>query len=859
MSGTHLNAVNRKFDTDMPLSYNWYKDVGLTPDDIIEACRRKGVLTTQKRDMIKAWGTKLLKPLYHTRKKTADEKIRGSVASKNYELTIKKQAAKKALNDCTIAYGDDPDELTFDEKQKCTDFVCNARNRVDSNEKYNDVYAALPASGKIKLDRCRSLNSHICNDPRTVDYPINKFLYAPNSGIGDCLFIAYNYYLYLEEEVPNAVRENRPVNGLFDIYTKVELDRARPISRAAKNTRKQVVNWLRNNRNSVYNVSMTGPDTFLKQICLHSLGFGNTYGATNGIIEFNRTASHEHKFPTNNQTVVSELNSMDKHRLTNRSYYNRLICLCNKIYDKYLVSMSKITTYGTQIEIEVLSRIHGRPVIVLTNPAGIEAGDSYFSYMVSSNYGAENPIYIMLNADFDAGNTGNHYEVLFPLTTSYLALTPTPSEQYIDFLVEWHGMDREEVVNEAHDLGFNFIKEARNRITLAISEGGPLYSDNFREIKDNLDRLGMKSTIYTGLTNAVKKYLNPRFIWSDEVDAESLLTTLKAILPEQSRSAITLQQKKDLIKIVAAIIPYQRDLILQVSKPYLLIQAKKIDQHYNATGKDSNAILEFISTSRLPKAGCGIMIRNLKILGDVAAATINALKASCNIVEISYYTVCPTCTFVNPPDTKNCQMCGSSLKKPPTAPVPAPAPAPVPVPVPVPAKLPTKQCPTCTFENPIDATNCGICDEKLINKISQTTKICKSCTFENASDASVCTMCNSKFNVSTKAPAKAPSKVMAEDDETDMVTLEDALIIIADNIGIKCTRTGKVCLHKILTLIKTDRPAYYDIQIELIMLAESIFEQVHNFNQYMNKKDRIDDTNNISLVDAENILEAYLA
>ena len=38
MSGAaHLNAVNSKFDTDMPISYNWYEEVGLTSDDIIEA------------------------------------------------------------------------------------------------------------------------------------------------------------------------------------------------------------------------------------------------------------------------------------------------------------------------------------------------------------------------------------------------------------------------------------------------------------------------------------------------------------------------------------------------------------------------------------------------------------------------------------------------------------------------------------------------------------------------------------------------------------------------------------------------------------------------------------------------------
>ncbi|KIO21403.1 hypothetical protein M407DRAFT_245488 [Tulasnella calospora MUT 4182] len=87
---------------------------------------------------------------------------------------------------------------------------------------------------------------------------------------------------------------------------------------------------------------------------------------------------------------------------------------------------------------------------------------------------------------------------------------------------------------------------------------------------------------------------------------------------------------------------------------------------------------------------------------------------------------CPACTFLNPPRTKNCEVCDSPL---PSQPAP-PAVVAQTRPQPPAKKLATKRtppawtsagppqtwdCPTCTLTNPIAATHCAVCEHNRPN------------------------------------------------------------------------------------------------------------------------------------------------
>ncbi len=415
----HLDTVYQKFDEiNTPQDY-WFQAVGLTSDDIIEACRRKGTLTEQKEAMIKAWGYSILKPQYNIPKKTRPEMIRGSEEERNYEIAKRKDSFKKTLKDCSIAYSHKPDELMLDEVRMCNELSCKSDTSIKNESDFNEIYSGSDKQTQKSLDRCKLLNMHLCED-KDYKYKKKDYIYVPNSGIGDCLFVAYHNFLYLETEVPSAIRERRDINGLFSNETGQELNAEQPMRQAALETRSKVVNWLKLNKNKVYNPKVNGPNIFQKQECLHSVTFGALYGAKRAIIKYNKLKSIESKFKANDSgysTIISELDIMDKYVGT--KHYSDLLTLMDLIYDEYIKVMSKQNTYATQMEVDVLAIIINRPIIVLLDPSGESSSTEYVSYMASTNVhnfdNIDNAIFIKLNSNFDRGDAGNHYEVLYPL------------------------------------------------------------------------------------------------------------------------------------------------------------------------------------------------------------------------------------------------------------------------------------------------------------------------------------------------------------------------------------------------------------------------------------------------------------
>jgi hypothetical protein len=888
----HLDIINDRFDAteEAPFTGDWYEALGLQPEDIIEACRKKGVLTEKKQDMINAWGAKLLKPDYHLRSRTPKENIKGSEEEANYKLNVTKNAFKKTLNECTIAYGDDPRSLELNESRMCNNLVCRPGKVITNEDSYNDVYHSEEPTKKKQLTRCKSINSHICKESKQEEYPKKQYLYVPNSGVGDCLFIAYNHFLYLQEEIPSAVRERRKVRGKFDNITREELDKSEPIRKTSKKTRKSVVDWLKRNKHVIYNKNIS-PDTYLIQVSIHSLGFGKQYGADKAFKTFNRLPGNEMTLKTTTayyNKITSDISDLDKYLTTNPKYYKTLVILMNLIYDEYVKKMSLITTFGTQIEVQVLSLIINRPIIVLNNPGGRSDKTKYVSYMSGLNTTTTNAIFIYHNADFDGGDDGNHYEILYPLigtghTTNTLSVEETRGDHYVNFLVEYTENERDKLLNETSAFGDVYLDELSRRITelLHDEDNMQMLSDDYDNVRELLMKIGpdMVSELNWGIINVIETYLDEDYTWTIESDHYEHISIITGIL-EGIVDDIEDEDVEEFIRDASKILPYQEDLIKTISVRYLKSLLKDLHIPFSKTG-NTDQFLELIKNhaKTMPKSKYDKLSQKLSALGIIAEDTMKSTAKK-------YKTTCPECTYINTVGTEECDACRVSLlikQKQPKSNVDSESKSNIATGAgagvgagsgngdgSIKVVKEKNICPECTYNNESDAINCDICSNKLPKpkpKPKPETIKCNACTFINTLDSKNCEMCNESLNKDTREVAsedESESESESEDesesesgsdgdsDESES-NIQNAIRILAGNMSIKYNGNSDITyLNKMIPKLRENPEKWEDIIEQLHEYSGLIVESMIEEDPYYTQFDKESFNNTIK------ILQRYL-
>ena len=223
---------------------------------------------------------------------------------------------------------------------------------------------ALYYEKKIKQAQyCKSKQLHLCTmNLHEGIYRFNDFIYVPNQGIGDCLWVAIINYLHMEK---NKNHEGRPIS--ITNKDKGPPEAYKRLQKMAHKLRLRTVKWIRHHNDKRYSSSM-GWLTFKQFIELDA-----------------------HSIP--------ELQEVEQ----------------GILFERYLRYMSNNTSWGGQSELYALSHLLNRTIIVLV--VGNDREQGRYTPSISNIIPGTDPIYLFNDAVYVKGSerAASHFEALFPI------------------------------------------------------------------------------------------------------------------------------------------------------------------------------------------------------------------------------------------------------------------------------------------------------------------------------------------------------------------------------------------------------------------------------------------------------------
>jgi hypothetical protein len=409
---------------------NWFDFLGVEPDNLIEKCPNASPDT---KGYLRTWGHRLLNfvmPSVPTgdarafRNKTnRTEQTRA--AYEEYLNTEVKQAAHKTYNTCPLAFREK--SLPIINKQLCTDRMCvpyeigGIRGSAVTNE---ESYKTLVESGILTSEQERQINSCyksgiVCNTIDTLpsEYPSSHFTHLPNTGVGDCLFVAFAHYMHIVESLgvifpdPEVDNTGLPKPDVIPLEDQIK----RGLSDRASDYRAATVKWFKANLDEIVVRYPLRHELAILALDPHHSVINNKKAIlTNFIKSYPSHAEYVRNMTPDDVSGI--LMDLDGYLMENPEAEETINMLINTFCNAYLDAMGKKTTYGGQLEIVALSKIHNVNIAVLqsidTKPDTLALTHGA---VVSQPRGV---VYIYhLKKVGSSSNLGGsmHYEIMFPL------------------------------------------------------------------------------------------------------------------------------------------------------------------------------------------------------------------------------------------------------------------------------------------------------------------------------------------------------------------------------------------------------------------------------------------------------------
>lgn len=420
---------------------NWYDAYSVTKDHILESCgnRHVGFLTDQKRDAINTWGQKMLQTSYR------QERMVDKGASEAEKKPIVRPAAKAALTGCVLKTEERDSDVLGDEKELCKALVCSEpltgviKNEADFDhvkETGND--GRLNDDHKMKLDRCKVINSHICTRPSRFGDNITSetHKHIKNPGQGDCLFLAVLHYLHLESQKDNDRIYTWSDPDIYNATSGLTNEITEEWTGKGMIERGLTIDWLRANKNKT--IEVVG-NTIVRDFVLGSALDDHTMSGKKcvelmsvEVVKFSSESKpgledgttfnmngigFEDELDDNRRQLLSYMSDLESYKYSHkevfRTFARTIDDLLDRLYNVYLEYMSKISSYGGESEIYAISERLNRSIHIYQD-VGITDSSGNHIYALVAQYeptdsDPENPISIH-------NQNNHHYEILYPVT-----------------------------------------------------------------------------------------------------------------------------------------------------------------------------------------------------------------------------------------------------------------------------------------------------------------------------------------------------------------------------------------------------------------------------------------------------------
>ena len=418
IGGTRLQDIERRFaDPRLPPpdrydTHDWYDVIGITGDDIVAKCTESKKAgfgerpASEKENIVGTWGKEALSTNYPPR---------NDLPFEAYVNLVRKPAEKNIFDQCQLKYEPQP-EMMDDELRMCHSLVCSAPERANSPrigseaEFQEKVRDPRYKTHHRKLQRCRVRNAHICEERLFPHLNTKDFVHIRNPGIGDCLFIAFHHYAYLQaqlrrgqKDLVTLVNQRGTTKHGYDMRT------------AAQELRQDVIRWYRHNANRPYDPKSYGPQTVKQRLALEMVDIGgerfiDIKSSISKINSLQLLGLDGHGLELKSGELESIREDIANYQQLSGVYKDSVQVIIDTLFGGYLDAMISIHTYGGSPEIEALSQLYHVNIFVVqetdhgydTNQGAIVGADAENYYLHHSS------------RNIRGRSTGGlHYEIFF--------------------------------------------------------------------------------------------------------------------------------------------------------------------------------------------------------------------------------------------------------------------------------------------------------------------------------------------------------------------------------------------------------------------------------------------------------------
>lgn len=429
-------------------SENWYDYLNISSAYLVERCRQRGMDDPEILEIINIWGNQMydLYPAERARypretlshipsgydkpaKYIKDLPIEIRDAMEEYMSTVEKDRELRTYKDCRLQSTNLRKVKSY-ERSLCQSLMCRGNNTVNNMDDLERILPNQDEDTKKKYLRCAELNEfcQVPGDRFPQVFPIINYTHLPNSGSGDCLFIAVSHYLALAGKLGAAMGYPDKLifpseDNLEQINVKIQpnIKGNREDKQHGIVLRKQTVEWLRHHPDSRTPQGMSVKDEL----------------ALNYLENSPEIASRETHFRTlrdyfKQRDPGSDYFSDKKHIEDDKAYIRTILTestddgyedILTFLMDKYLEAMSNIHTYAGGPEIMALANILNVNIFIVQKMENLLMYN--FGAMVNSN----DYMLIFHNRKVTARVGGDHYEIMFPtklLGPKFKKPTPKP-------------------------------------------------------------------------------------------------------------------------------------------------------------------------------------------------------------------------------------------------------------------------------------------------------------------------------------------------------------------------------------------------------------------------------------------------
>lgn len=404
---------------------NWHEHLNIPNEYYAYKCQQKGVTDPDTLSRLSTWGSSMINiPMARSRKGNETylqkpgknlpdmpEDVRSDL--ENYTKLTRENEANSYQN-CTLKYNSQDRQKDY-EVSACQSVTCRMPTPIYIDEQVDHVPDSHP--NKEKLVRCRNIGQ-LCKEVAAVStFDFNKYRHIPNSGQGDCFFIAVARYLNMAKTLAKTTGMGRPISIDMDnnyyFPKKEDTDRAIPEDQLINITpedkklsgalRAMAVQWLTENPSHFIATDMIKYE--IAKNVLENTPQIFTVKRHNEIIR--HVANELEIDEADRQMLIMMLNAIvEDPPVEKESLVEDIVLYLN---NAYLRQMSDIHTYAGQLEITALSNVLGVSIFAVQQADKDTLAANFGSLLQTHND------YMLVYLRRQVSGKGyNHYEIVFP-------------------------------------------------------------------------------------------------------------------------------------------------------------------------------------------------------------------------------------------------------------------------------------------------------------------------------------------------------------------------------------------------------------------------------------------------------------